>query len=131
MGKSAIIFVDDELLVLQSLKAQSRKWFGDKYIYECAQSADEAWEVIDDLAIDGVDILIIVSDRLMPGIRGDEFLIAVHQKYPRVVTMMLTGHADRDAIDRARAEANLFTCVSKPWTEEELMTLIKNGLENL
>jgi CheY-like chemotaxis protein len=131
MGKSAIIFVDDELLVLQSLKAQSRKWFGDQYLYECAQSADEAWEVIDDLALDGVDILIIVSDWLMPGIRGDEFLIAVHRKYPRVVTMMLTGHADRQAIDRAREEANLFTCVSKPWTEEELMTHIKNGLENL
>lgn len=87
--KNAIVFVDDELMVLQVLRAQAKKWFGDEYAYECAQSVTEAWEVIDDLAENGVEVLTIVSDWLMPDVRGDEFLIAVHQKYPAIVTMML------------------------------------------
>ncbi len=126
--KNAIVFVDDELMVLQVLRAQVKKWFGDEYSYECAQSVNEAWEVIDDLAEHGVDVLTIVSDWLMPDMRGDEFLIAVHKKYPQIVTMMLTGQADKEAIERAQTEANLYKCLQKPWKEEELIESIRSGL---
>lgn len=130
MKKNAIIFVDDELIVLQTLRAQAKKSFGDKYVYECAQSADEAWEVIDELAEGGIDILILVSDWLMPGIKGDEFLAAVHQKYPHIVTVMLTGQADAASIEHARRDANLFRCILKPWNEQELIECITSGLED-
>ncbi len=127
--KNAIVFVDDELMVLQVLRAQAKKWFGDEYAYECAQSVTEAWEVIDDLAENGVEVLTIVSDWLMPDVRGDEFLIAVHQKYPAIVTMMLTGQADKEAIDRAQDQANLHRVLHKPWKEEDLIESIRTGLK--
>ena len=38
----------------------------------------------------------------MPGIKGDEFLIRVHQKYPKIVKVMLTGQADEVAIERVK-----------------------------
>jgi response regulator RpfG family c-di-GMP phosphodiesterase len=66
---------------------------------------------------------------LMPGTRGDEFLVQVHQRYPQIVTVMLTGQADDAAIDRARQEANLYHCLHKPWREEELVNTIIAGLE--
>jgi DNA-binding NtrC family response regulator len=124
----AILCVDDEESILDSLKEQLKRSFGRQFLYETANSAEEALEVIDELVGDAIDVLIIVSDWLMPGTRGDEFLVQVHQRYPQIVTIMLTGQADESAIDRARQEANLHTCIRKPWREEELVNTIVTGL---
>ena len=62
--------------------------------------------------------------------KGDEFLIEVHKKFPEITTIMLTGQADDDAIERAKKEANLFHCLRKPWTEEELTRIIRAALDN-
>lgn len=128
MPTSAILCVDDEPIILNSLKEQLRRHFGMRYLYETAESADEAWDVIDDLCADGISLLIIVSDWLMPGIKGDEFLAQVHQRYPHIVTMMLTGQADDAAIERARRDANLYACFHKPWKEEELVRAVAAAL---
>jgi CheY-like chemotaxis protein len=124
----AILCVDDERIVLVSLRDQISKHFGDRYRYEVAESADEAWEVIEELCDDDINLLIIVSDWLMPGMRGDEFLIKVHAQFPGIVTVLLTGHADEDAIERARQHANLYAYITKPWTEETLLGIIESGL---
>lgn len=129
ISKKAILCVDDEKIILQSLKAQIKKHFGDRYLYEFAESRDEAWEVIEELHEAGVGILIIVSDWLMPNVRGDEFLIEVHQRFPQIITVMLTGQAHEDAIERTRKEANLHHCLHKPWTEQELIDTLLSGLE--
>ncbi len=129
--KKAILCVDDEEIVLTSLKTQIREHFGEKYMYEVAESADEAWEVIEELNARGIRLLIIVSDWLMPGVRGDEFLIQVHKKFPSIVKVMLTGQATEEAIHRVIHEANLARCLHKPWTEDELIRTITEGLERL
>ncbi len=127
MPNNAILCVDDEEIILKCLGDQLRRNFGDQYIYEFAESADEALEVIDELNKDEVSIILIVSDWLMPGMKGDEFLIRVHQKFPGIVKVMLTGHADIHAIERARKDADLHRCISKPWTEEELIEAMTSG----
>jgi DNA-binding NtrC family response regulator len=131
MTKAAILCVDDEPGVLESLEIELQKAFGDIYAYEFAQSADEALEIIDELVVELVDILVIVSDWLMPGIRGDEFLIIIHKKYPSITKIMLTGQADKDAIDRAINQANLHACLHKPWDTQELIKTIKSAIANL
>jgi CheY-like chemotaxis protein len=129
MTKSAILCVDDEVTILESLKEQLLRRFGDRYLYEVAECVNEAWEVIDELYGDGIKVLVIVSDWLMPGVKGDEFLIEVYQRYPSITTVMLTGQADESAIDRARREAHLHACLRKPWREEELAAAIATALE--
>lgn len=128
MLNKAILCVDDEQIVLLGLRDQILKHFGDRYRYEAAESAEEAWEVITELHAEGVKILIIVSDWLMPGMRGDEFLIQVHQRFPDIVTVLLTGQADDAAIERARQFANLHAYIPKPWTETALIKTIQAGL---
>jgi DNA-binding NtrC family response regulator len=128
MSSSAILCVDDEVIILESLKEQLQRHFGDQYMYELAEGVEEAWTVIDELYADGVRLLVIVSDWLMPGVKGDEFLIAVHARYPNIMTVMLTGQADEDAIENARHKANLFACLRKPWTETELVNVIETAL---
>ena len=129
MSSAAILCVDDEIVILESLKEQLKRCFGDRFIYEVAESAEEAWEVIEKLHDDDIEILIIVSDWLMPGIKGDEFLIQVHQKFPQLITIMLTGQADEAAIKRVKKEAKVYVCLDKPWTEKDLSQTIASALE--
>jgi CheY-like chemotaxis protein len=129
MLKNVILCVDDEKIILNSLKSQLKLEFGNEYIYETAESAIDAEELIDELVVEGCKILVIVSDWLMPGIKGDEFLIRIHKKYPQIVKILLTGHASDDAIKKAIIDANLHKCLAKPWSSEELIQTIKDGLE--
>jgi CheY-like chemotaxis protein len=129
--KKAILCVDDEKIVLNSLKSQIKKHFGNRYRYEFAESAAEAWEVIEELHDSGIEILVIVSDWLMPKTKGDELLGEIHKRFPNIVTVLLTGHADQHSIDRCREQANLHRCLIKPWTESELIETIESGLELL
>ncbi len=128
MSEPAIICVDDEVVILESLKKQLKRKFGDSFIYEIAESAEEAWEIIEELNSENIPIIAIVSDWLMPGVKGDEFLIQIHQQFPEVIKVMLTGQADNNAIDRAKEEANLHACLYKPWTESELMEIITTAI---
>jgi len=128
MPKPVILCVDDEIIVLESLREQLRQAFGNQYFYEIAQDADDALEVLQELQADQVEVVLIVSDWLMPGMKGDEFLVKVHQSFPRVVKLLLTGQADESAIVRARDQANLHRCLLKPWSEAELIEAIRSGL---
>ncbi|HEY9608265.1 response regulator [Allocoleopsis sp.] len=128
MPKSVILCVDDETVVLKSLKTQLKEAFGDTYFYEVAEGAEEALELIHELSEDENSIILIVSDWLMPGMKGDEFLTLVHQEFPSIIKIMLTGQADESAIERAKKQANLHQCLYKPWSEEELVASIKSGL---
>jgi CheY-like chemotaxis protein len=129
MSEAAILCVDDEAPILKVLKEQLKRSFGDRYIYEVAQSVEEAWTVIDEMEEDQVQILVIVSDWLMPNVRGDEFLVQVHQRFPKIIKVMLTGQADEAAIERAKQEANLYACLHKPWTEDDLQQIIRKALD--
>jgi CheY-like chemotaxis protein len=128
ISDTAILCVDDESSILKVLKEQLKRCFGNQYVYEIAQSAEEAWMAIDELEQENIKILIIVSDWLMPNVRGDEFLAQVHERFPEVITVMLTGQADEAAIERARRQANLYACIHKPWTQEELQKVISTAL---
>ncbi|MCP4344530.1 MAG: response regulator [Desulfobacterales bacterium] len=126
----AILCVDDEKFILDSLRALLTDYFGDEYLCEIAESAEDAFEVIKELKEEGSEVIIIISDWLMPGINGDEFLIRVHMQFPNIVKIMLTGQADEGAVNRVKQEANLYKCLRKPWEEEDLIETIKTALNN-
>ena len=128
MSKPIILCVDDEKVVLKSLKTQLKSAFGNAYVYEMAESAADALELIDELNDNEISLILILSDWLMPGMKGDEFLVRVHQKFPNIVKIMLTGQADEKAVNRAFIEANLHRCLQKPWSESELIETIKTAL---
>jgi len=131
MSKPVILCVDDEKIILDSLRTQLAAEFGNAYTYEGAEDAEEALEVIGELYDDKISLVLIICDWLMPGIRGDELLIRIHQNYPNVIKIMLTGQADEVAIDRVQKQANLHGCLSKPWLESDLLETIKSGLSKL
>ena len=129
--RAAILCVDDEKIVLDSLQEQLENTFGDKFQYEIAESVDEAWEVIEDLVSDEYEMVLVISDWLMPRIKGDTFLIDVHRKFPSAVTIMLTGQADPEAVQNAMDNANLYAYIKKPWKEQDLIDRVNNAIAKL
>lgn len=128
MEKGVLLCVDDEIIVLTALKDQLRRAFGNEFVIDVAESAEEALELLDELASEGHELLVIVSDWLMPGMKGDEFLIEAHKRFPSVVKIMLSGQAETAAVDRARREAGLHDFLPKPWNAAALVESIKTGL---
>ena len=131
MSELAILCIDDEVIILNSLLRQLQAAFGDDYVYKTSESAEEALEIIEDLEAEGNKIIVIVSDWLMPGMKGDDFLVKVHNEFPQVIKILLTGQADASAIERAKNEAHIHAYLNKPWSEQELIECIKSGLKEL
>ena len=67
----------------------------------------------------------------MPEMKGDEFLIKVHERFPNIIKVMITGHTSIEGKENAERNANLFKCIFKPWSEEELIETIKSGFEHI
>lgn len=127
MEKKTILCVDDEKVVLSSLKSQLKCAFGEDFTIEAAEGPEEGLDIIEDCSNQG-GVHIIVTDWLMPDMKGDEFLIRVHEKHPDIVKIILTGHADQSAILNASDNANLYKCLPKPWKREDLVTAVRKGL---
>ncbi len=128
MEKGILLCVDDEIIVLTALKDQLRRAFGNDFVIDVAESAEEALELLDELAEQGHSLLVIVSDWMMPGMKGDEFLIEAHKRFPSVLKIMLSGQVETAAVDRARRDAGLHDFLSKPWNAEALVESISLGL---
>ncbi len=127
--KPYIICVDDEKIILDSLQEQVINRVGDRFECEVAQSGEEALELIEELINDRRQIAVIISDQLMPAMKGDEFLIAAHKKVSDAYKILLTGQATLDAVRNAINHARLYRYVMKPWREEDLMLTVEEAAE--
>lgn len=123
-----IICVDDEKIVLDSLNSQLTRNFGNKYNYEFAESAEEALELIDNISTDSEEIIyVVISDWLMPGMKGDELLLEVQNKLDNVKTILLTGHIDSKVIKELENSNKAIKFIYKPWNENDLVALIDDN----
>ncbi len=71
MDKSAILCVDDEAIIVMSLIHELKTNLGERFIYESAMNAREAFQPIEDTIQEGNEVILVISDWLMPGIKGD------------------------------------------------------------
>ena len=126
---SAIVLVDDEKVILDSLKSQLASFFRDQFVYETAESVEEGWEVLEALEAEGLRVVVVVSDWLMPGKKGDEFLGEVRTRFPRIGRILLTGHADQEAIERARATSAAQDILFKPWRADQLRRAVEQAIQ--
>jgi DNA-binding NtrC family response regulator len=122
--RKTILCVDDDQTVLTSLKDQLKSYYKDRYNYEVASDAKDALKILKMLHKEKIHIFLIISDWLLVNMKGDELLIRVHQQYPTISTVLLTGHASLEAIENAKKNANLLTCLNKPWSLEDLVHVI-------
>lgn len=130
MNKKIILCVDDEKIVLESLRGELEGKFPEPYALEFAESGDEALEVIEDQLADGDELVLVVTDYIMPGLKGDEVLAKVYEESPDTRQIMLTGQANLEGITNAINNAKLYRYISKPWEKSDLLLTIREALKS-
>lgn len=130
MDKKIILCVDDEPIILNSLKQELSQHFADSMIIEVAESGEEGLEIIDFLKEKGKEVVIIISDYIMPKMRGDEFLIEAHHLLPHAMKILLTGQASLEGVTNAVNQTNLYRYISKPWNTKDLFMTVKSAIAN-
>ncbi len=117
-----IALVDDEEMVLTSL----RSFLLLETDYEVL-TYNGPEKALDEVRRKPIDL--IISDYLMPGMNGIQFLLEVKKIHPFATRVLLTGYADKENAIKAINEVGLYQYVEKPWENEDLKLVIQNGLE--
>ncbi len=122
LSNAIIVIVDDEDMVLTSI--ESFLQLETEYEVKTFHSAKEALEFVKNNEVD-----LIVSDYLMPEMDGISFLAEVKKIKPEVPRIILTGYADKENAIKAINEVGLFQYIEKPWENEDLLIIFRNGIE--
>ena len=130
MSRPVVICVDDEQTILESLEIELQKALGNEYLIETAQSGEEALELLEELLEDHYEVPLVISDHIMPNIKGDELLKRIHAISPRTLKIMLTGQADIEAVGNAIKNAKLYRYITKPWQTEDLSLTVKEAVSS-
>lgn len=106
MCEPRILFVDDDPNVLNGIRRMlHRKRL--EWDMHYANSGEEALSLFDQAPFD-----VVVTDMRMPGMDGAELLNRVAESHPDTIRMILSGHADQEAILRAIPVTHQY--ISKP-----------------
>jgi putative two-component system response regulator len=73
-------------------------------------------------------VAVVVSDNLMPGMRGVELLSRVRDLSPDTVRVLLTGYADLPTAIEAINRGEVFRFHVKPWVDEEIVRTVDEGV---
>lgn len=119
---ASIVLVDDEEMVLTSLS--SFLTLETEYDVHTFTSAKEALKFVE-----GSEVDIVISDYLMPEMDGITFLGEVRDIKPEVPRIILTGYADKENAIKAINEVGLYQYIEKPWDNDDLLIILRNGLE--
>ncbi|MBT9522734.1 MAG: Flp pilus assembly complex ATPase component TadA, partial [Dechloromonas sp.] len=116
-----LLFVDDEPGIV---KALSRVFHQENYEVITAWSAKEGLE-----KFASGTIHLVISDFMMPGMNGAQFLQEVKKRSPDTIRIMLTGHANTDAVMGAINEGAVYKFILKPWNDDDLRITVALALE--
>lgn len=111
MNPTTVLIVDDDPQVLELY----REFLAGEYHVRTARTGEEALDQLDQ----ATDVVLL--DRRMPGLSGDEVLQTVRREgYPCRVAMVTAVEPDFDLVD-----LRFDDYVVKPVTEEELIALVE------
>lgn len=117
---SAVLFVDDEPLLLQGLQRMLRS----QRTVWTMRFAGSGREALERLAQEPFDAL--VTDLRMPGMSGEELLREVKERHPQIVRIILSGEMDSAASFAAVHCAHRY--LAKPCEAEELKSALSQAL---
>jgi len=119
-----IMIVDDEKMITTTLSTMFKLMLKENVI---AYNDVEQALACEELENNRVDL--IISDFMMPKMNGLEFLKNVREKCPDTVSILLTGYADKENAIKSINEVGLYYYLEKPWNNNDLIKVVKNGLE--
>ena len=119
LGK--LLIVDDDKIIVKLLSRIFEKYC----TLETAHSGEEGLEILEKGYTPGV----ILSDQMMPGIQGSEFLSQSTKYVPDAKRIILTGNQDLQNIMEVISEAKAFMYLVKPFDNIALIKNVSNAFE--
>lgn len=119
-----ILVVDDEKMITTTLSTLIRMVL--KYN---VSEYNDPFKALESEELTDKKVDLIITDFMMPGMNGLEFLKGVKEKSPDSVTILLTGYADKENAIKSINEVGLYYYLEKPWDNDSLIRIIQNGLE--
>src|ERR1019366_3496167 len=116
-----LLIVDDEPGVV---KALTRVFRQERYEVVTAANGEEGLQRLAEATTH-----LGISDYMMPGMTGAQFLQTVKEASPDTIRIMLTGHADTGAVMGAINEGAVYKFILKPWDEDDLRVTVALALE--
>ena len=116
-----ILVVDDEENVINALVRTIR------VKYENIAGTSDTQEALN--MIRQKKYAIIISDQRMPGMTGVELLLAAREISPDTIRILITGYTDIGVIISAINNGHIFSYISKPWNEFDLMNVLDNAMD--
>ncbi|MCK9329880.1 MAG: response regulator [Candidatus Cloacimonetes bacterium] len=122
MDKKSILFVDDEIRILDAFKRTFRKYNKQWDMY-FALSGNEALSLMETRKNKNLSpINIIISDMKMPGMNGSELLKIISEKYPNTIRFILSGQAEEKEFINSFSYIHQY--FSKPLESEQLINSV-------
>ena len=121
MEKRAVLFVDDDEIILRAIEKSVADEPYDKHF---AKSGEDALEILK-----REEVHVIVVDIVMPRMDGIELLKIVKKEYPNIVSMVISGYAQSADALMALRDVCVYKFIPKNWTfEENLRTIIRRAI---
>ena len=117
---ATLLFVDDEVNILSSLKRLFRPY---GYRIFTAESGALGIKVMQTEKVD-----LVVSDMRMPEMNGAQFLEKVRETWPETTRILLTGYSEIAATIDAINKGQIYRYISKPWDDNDIVIIIKQAL---
>jgi len=127
--KIYILIVEDEIEVMDAL-VKDLEDFETVFPIETANDANEAEEVIHYILDHGHKVGLILCDHVLPGKNGVDLLIELQTNKDTVRSkkVLVTGQAGHEDTILAINKADLDHYIAKPWTEKELIDVVRGQL---
>lgn len=106
-----ILIVDDEPSILTSIQRTLHAREDVRCLL--ASSAAEGLKILQE-----EEVSVVISDYLMPGMRGVDFLARVKLIQPSAVRIMMTAYAEASVAIDAINKCEAFRFITKPWNTE-------------
>lgn len=120
-----LVFVDDESIIREGISS-CIAW--EPLGFSLAAMLENGQQAIEYLRTHPVDI--VISDIKMPKIDGLELSRLIHEQYPQVMVLLLSGHDDFEYAQEAmKYQVNEF--LLKPITADELTEVLKRVRDQL
>jgi len=121
-----ILIVDDEFIILESLKIQLSRILASNFELQMASSGEEALDLIDELHQEGEDLALVISDFNIDSYKGTDILRHAITQYPSVKKIILTGQADTKSINDFDLQYGIDAILDKPWDLSSIQTVINS-----
>jgi response regulator RpfG family c-di-GMP phosphodiesterase len=121
-----ILIVDDEFIILESLKIQLSRILASNFELQMASSGEEALGLIDELHQEGEDLALVISDFNIDTYKGTDILRHAITQYPSVKKIILTGQADTKSINDFDLQYGIDAILDKPWDLSSIQTVINS-----